>query len=186
MVNYQETGSKIKNAAIQTYDKLVYGNAEAKGEVTGHGLALVAEAIVGSKGVGLLSETVQTVRLESTLTKLAGEAQANVTNSTGLIAGQKGFGTAAHSEFKSLVDAKGLKNVATEKSFLNIGGTKQVVNYGTKGSSRADIVLMNKNGTVKRIYDFKTGNASLTSRQVNRYINNVPGISSPSQIKPIR
>jgi hypothetical protein len=79
-----------------------------------------------------------------------------------------------------------LKNVATERSFLNVNGTKQAVGYGAGGSSRADVILKNADGTVKQIFDLKTGRATLSTRQINNYIKNVPGITKPSQITPIR
>jgi hypothetical protein len=94
------------------------------------------------------------------LTGLAADAKATVT-ATGLKEGEKGFGTAAHSEFKSLVDAKGLKGVTTEASYK--GG--QTATYGTAGSSRADVAL-SRNGAVTHIFDFKTGSGTLSTKQV--------------------
>lgn len=113
------------------------------------------------------------------LTTLAADAKANVT-ATGLKEGEKGFGIAAHSEFKSLVDAKGLKGVSTEVSYVK--GAQRP--YGTAGSSRADVVL-SRNGAVSHVFDLKTGSATLSTKQVGNYIKNVPGINSASQIKPI-
>ncbi len=128
------------------------------------GLGLVGGGGAATKGV----EAVQVARTESALTQMAGTAKINATARTGLVEGQKGFGTAAHTDFKSLVDARGLKNVATEQSFLN----GRSVGYGTSGSSRANAVLLNSNGTVKRVFDFKTGSSVLSPTQSAKYINN--------------
>ncbi|WP_337040316.1 RHS repeat domain-containing protein [Emticicia sp. 17c] len=124
----------------------------------------------------------QVAQTESKLTELAAKAKANATARTGLVEGQKGFGTAAHTEFKKLVDSSGLKNVATEQSYLN----GRPVKYGTKGSSRADVVLLNDDGTIKQVFDFKTGQAVLSPKQSTRYINNIPGVSDSNQITVIK
>jgi len=141
--------------------------------------AIGATAALGGAVVGSIIEKAQ---VGNTLKAIGTQAQANVTASTGKVAGEKGFGTLAHSEFKTLVDAKGLKNVATEVSYKS----GQIVKYGTPGSTRADAVLMNNNGTVRQIFDLKTGNATLGQRQMNNYLNNVPGINSSNQIKIIK
>ena len=96
--------------------------------------------------------------------------------------GASGFGTAAHTEFQTLVDAKKLKNVATEQSYLN--GRR--VPFGTAGSSRADAVLNNTNGTVRQVFDLKTGRAFLSPQQQSNYLNHVPGINKANQITVIR
>jgi RHS repeat-associated protein len=141
--------------------------------------AIGAVAGVGGKFVG---QAIEKYNVTKTIVGLAKQAKENVTSVTGRLEGQRGFGTLAHSELKRLVDAKGLKNVATETSYLN----KASVSYGTNGSSRADVVLLNSNGTVKHIFDLKTGSAQLSERQISQYINNVPGVSSAKQITPIR
>lgn len=114
--------------------------------------------------------------ITNSLRSLTTDAKANVT-ATGLTEGQKGFGTAAHTELKNLVDAKGLKGVSTEQSYLN----GALVKYGTKGSIRADIVLSGSGGPIS-ILDLKTGGATLSPNQVGKYIQNVPGITNASQI----
>ena len=146
--------------------------------------AAVDAAIGATAGVGgkLIGQAVEKAQVTRTLTNLAGEAQANVTAATGKVAGQRGFGTAAHTEFKSLVDAKQLKNVATEASYIN----GRPVPYGTAGSSRADAVLFNSNGSVRQVFDLKTGRAVLSNTQFNNYIQNVPGVTNANQITVLK
>jgi len=150
-----------------------------KALATGNAMLQLA-ALYPAEGpaAGLLAKT-QGVKSSTAevLKTLASDAKANVTAMTGLKEGEKGFGTAAHTELKSLVDAKGLKGVSTEQSYLN--GAK--VPYGTKGSSRADIIH-SLNGSEMNIFDLKTGGAKLSPNQVGQYIKNVPGITKASQI----
>ncbi|WP_159452135.1 RHS repeat-associated core domain-containing protein [Hymenobacter roseosalivarius] len=174
-------GSGLANAVGGAASNAIQGKA-----ITVESVAKDAAIGVGSALGGALAgkavEAAQVSKLGKTLTKLAGEAQENVTSATGKVAGQKGFGTAAHKEFQTLIDAKGLKNVATERSYL--GG--RVVPYGTKGSSRADVVLTRSNGQVRQVFDLKTGGAKLSDSQVGKYIKNVPGVNKANQISEIR
>ncbi|HRG29551.1 MAG TPA: RHS repeat-associated core domain-containing protein [Chitinophagales bacterium] len=66
-------------------------------------------------------------------------------------------GTAKHTEFKNRVDEFGYEDVKTEQTYLN--GDKE--DYGTKGSSRPDVVV----GDKAVLYDYKTGNARVSERQ---------------------
>ncbi len=168
-------GSNVIGGVVSN---LVQGKENNAGTVLKDAATGAGSSIAG-KAIGVL---VEKAVVSNVLEKLAGQAQTNVTSSTGKIAGSRGFGTAAHSEFKSLVDAKGLKNVATEKSFLN----GRPVPYGTPGSSRADAVLMGKGGNVRQVFDLKTGSAVLSPNQAAKYLQNVPGINSPKQITTLR
>jgi hypothetical protein len=55
IVNYEATGSAIKGATIETYDKFVSGSAQDRGEVVGAGVALVGEALFGTKGLSKIN-----------------------------------------------------------------------------------------------------------------------------------
>ncbi|MDN3583991.1 hypothetical protein [Mucilaginibacter flavus] len=155
------------------------------------GKAITAKSVITDAAVGvaagfggrLLEKTaaaIQVARTGKALTAIAADAKAAVT-ATGLKEGEKGFGTAAHTQFKSLVDAQGLKGVATEQSYLG----KDVAKYGIKGSTRAEVTL-SRNGAVSHVFDFKTGSATLSTKQVSNTIKNVPEISSSSQVTAIR
>jgi hypothetical protein len=165
-----KSAAQAMGANEKTADKIAIGTDIGLGFVGGTGAV--------AKGV----ETIQIAKTEKALTEMAGTAKINATARTGLIEGEKGFGTAAHTDFKTLIDGSGLKNIATEQTYL---GGRQIT-YGASGSSRADVVLLNNSGTVKRVFDFKTGSAVLSPTQATKYINNVPGISKASQIKVIR
>ncbi|MDN3583993.1 hypothetical protein [Mucilaginibacter flavus] len=155
------------------------------------GKAITAKSVITDAAVGvaagfggrLLEKTaaaIQVARTGKALTAIAADAKAAVT-ATGLKEGEKGFGTAAHTEFKSLVDAKGFKGITTETSFRNNAS----VAYGTKGSVRTDVAL-SRNGVVSHVFDLKTGSATLSTKQISNTIKNVPGISSSSQVTAIR
>ncbi len=74
-----------------------------------------------------------------------------------------------HSEFEQAV--KDLNNplLKTEVSYKN----GIVVPRGTAGSVRLDVVEYNPNGTVKAIFDLKTGKAGLTQTRINQILSHV-------------
>jgi len=80
------------------------------------------------------------------------------------------YGTAVHSTFATIVNSWGDPNYSTEVSYLN----GQVVQYGTPGSVRADVVYGPTNEPLA-IYDLKTGNAILDFARVLQIQAHVPG-----------
>jgi hypothetical protein len=155
------------------------------------GKKITVKSVATDAAVGLVSAAggrliekgaaaIQVARTGKALQALATEAKANVA-ATGLKEGQRGFGTAAHKEFETLVKQAEMKGVKAEESYL-LGKT---VKYGTKGSSRADVALY-RNGKVIHVYDLKTGKAVLSDAQVTKYVKNVPGLKNAKQVTAIR
>ena len=89
-------------------------------------------------------------------------------------------GTLIHSEFKRLVDTTcPASQYRSEVSYKS----RNLVPYGTPGSSRADVVF----GPVQRpiaAYDLKTGWAYITTGQANAYGENLPAGTPISVIRP--
>ena len=83
----------------------------------------------------------------------------------GPVHGTKGH-TYAENEIKQLQ----WENVKTEVSFKN---TKQV-DYGTPGSIRLDVVIVDGFGRPTYAIDFKFGNAPLTQTRINQILQNLP------------
>ena len=83
----------------------------------------------------------------------------------GAVHGTKGH-TYAENEIKQLQ----WENVKTEVSFKN---TKQV-DYGTPGSIRLDVVIVDGFGRPTYAIDFKFGNAPLTQTRINQILQNLP------------
>ena len=79
-------------------------------------------------------------------------------------------GTKKHAAFKKIVDNFKNANYKTEISFLN----GEVVKYGTKGSSRLDAVLLDEKGNIIAVFDLKTGNAKLSTSQIDKIHANLP------------
>ncbi len=172
--------SAVANVAGGAVNNLVQGkDITVKSVATD--AAVGAAAGLGGQMLEKGLNSIQVAKAGKVLASLATDAKANVTAATGIQEGEKGFGTAAYTEFKNLVDASNLKNVSTEKSFKN----DLVVKYGTAGSVRADVVLQSSKGSVLQIWDLKTGSAILSAKQTTNYIQNVPGVIKPSQITAI-
>ena len=113
---------------------------------------------------------------EETLTTLATKAAQTVGRGKGAV-----YGTKVHSEFADLVEGTGDSNLSTEVSYK--GG--KVVDYGTPGSIRADVV----EGPIDaptNVYDLKTGSAELTPSRIAQMQKELPGGSSVpvQQIRP--
>jgi|GEM_PF-1744323 len=173
---------QIVKGVVKNIVKFATGNGDAKTEVAGTFAGeLLQFGFFPEADMAKAGEISKAGEIEKILTGLAKDAKANVTAQTGLMEGKKGFGTAVHSEFKKLVDARNLDGVSTEQSYLN--GNK--VPYGTKNSVRADVVF-SQYGSPISIFDLKTGRATLSSDQVGKYIQNVPGITSPAQITKLK
>ena len=60
-----------------------------------------------------------------------------------------------------------IPNLHTEISYMNQG----VVDYGTRGSVRYDVVLTNSDFEPIMAWDFKTGSATLTDRRIRKMRN---------------
>ena len=70
----------------------------------------------------------------------------------------------------------------TEISYIDKGITK----WGKKGSVRIDVIEYNPNGTIKAVYDLKTGGAKLTDARKQQIRNelNLPEDVPIYEIKP--
>jgi RHS repeat-associated protein len=89
-------------------------------------------------------------------------------------------GTLKHSEFAKQV--KGLNDPLIQSEVTYKNG--QIVPYGTKGGVRLDVVEYNPNGTIKAVYDLKTGKAGLTNSRIQQIQNNLPNNAPILEIRP--
>jgi|GEM_PF-2643549 len=89
-------------------------------------------------------------------------------------------GTLKHTEFANQV--KGLNNPLLQPEVTYKNG--QIVSYGTKGGVRLDVVEYNANGTIKAVYDLKTGKAGLTNSRIQEIQNNLPNNAPVYEIRP--
>jgi hypothetical protein len=80
------------------------------------------------------------------------------------------YGTRVHSAFQRVVQALGRTDLSTEVSYLN----GQVVPRGTPGSVRLDVVEGPLTSPIK-IFDLKTGSATLTPQRITQIQQNIPG-----------
>jgi len=60
----------------------------------------------------------------------------------------------------------------------------QLVPYGTKGGVRLDVVEYNVDGTIKAVYDLKTGKAGLTTSRIQEILNHLPNNAPVYEIRP--
>jgi RHS repeat-associated protein len=168
---YTETGKQLSLNPNFSFSHMTVKDA---GNIT-TSIVMMVVTEGGSTGANA-GRAAGTVSTESTLTRLATQAVDNIGPGSG-----PAYGTAVHSEFADLVDGLGNSNLSTEVSYK--GG--QVVDYGTPGSIRADVV----EGPVDAptaIYDLKTGNATLTPTRTTQIQNELPGGSNVpvKEIKP--
>ncbi len=140
-------------------------------DVTEHLVLPMATAAIPFGELGSAGTTT-----EVTLTRLATQAADNIGPGSGAV-----YGTAVHGEFADLIEGLGNPNLATEVSYK--GG--QVVEYGTSGSVRVDVVEGPFDAPTC-CYDLKTGSATLTPARAVRIQNELPGGSSVpvKEIKP--
>jgi hypothetical protein len=89
-------------------------------------------------------------------------------------------GTLKHTEFAKQV--KGLNNSLLQPEVTYKNG--QIVPYGTKGGVRLDDVEYNANGTIKAVYDLKTGKAGLTNSRIQDIQNHLPNNAPVYEIRP--
>ena len=99
------------------------------------------------------------ISLEDQLQACADKANASVTGKGHVV------GTYKHSVFAQEVDNLGNPNLKTEVSFSN----GRLVEYGTKGSVRCDAVLFDGIKPI-HVWDFKTGNATLSTARIQRIL----------------
>jgi RHS repeat-associated protein len=85
------------------------------------------------------------------------------------------YGTAVHTIFSGLVKATGRKDLFVEKSFSFEG----LVNYGTAGAIRTDVVLGKIETQPSAIYDLKTGRARLSQARADDIRARFEGFSGP-------
>lgn len=85
-----------------------------------------------------------------------------------------------HTEFANQV--KGLNNPLLQPEVTYKNG--QIVPYGTKGGVRLDVVEYNPNGTIKAVYDLKTGKAGLINSRIQDIQNNLPNNAPVLEIRP--
>ena len=79
------------------------------------------------------------------------------------------YGTRVHTAFAGEVNGLG-QGLRTEVSYLN----GRVVDYGTPGSVRLDVVNVPLNAPVS-IFDLKTGSATLTPARIQQIQSHIPG-----------
>ena len=89
-------------------------------------------------------------------------------------------GTLKHSEFAKQV--KELNNPLLQAEVTYKNG--QLVTYGTKGGVRLDVVEYNVDGTIKAVYDLKTGKAGLTTSRIQEILNHLPNNAPVYEIRP--
>lgn len=139
IANYEQTGAAIKTAAVQTYDQLSNGSPQAKGEVVGKALALVAEAVVGTKGLGKIgaaSKLGETAEVAASVVKTEQKigSLANPFKGKTLQQVQEGL--------EKQVQAGKLKPAYTDP----VSGSKSYVNPKSKYSYNIDTGLSGKTG----------------------------------------
>jgi len=89
-------------------------------------------------------------------------------------------GTLKHTDFANRV--KGLNDPLIQPEVTYKNG--QIVPYGTKGGVRLDVVEYNSNGTIKAVYDLKTGKAGLTNSRIQQIQNHLPNNAPVYEIRP--
>jgi RHS repeat-associated protein len=141
-----------------------------------------AAANASSKTVASLAARRTTVRVATATTArraatsvaddlaaAAGRAEARVGAGRGPV-----HGTRVHREFQDEVEALANPNLHTEVSYLN----GRIVDRGTAGSVRVDVVQGASPSAPTALYDLKTGGARLTEARVRQIQSHVPGGTS--------
>lgn len=62
--------------------------------------------------------------------------------------------------------------------------SSNVERYGVKGGVRLDIVEFNSDGTIKAVYDFKTGNSGLTRSRIQQILQHLPNNAPVYELRP--
>ena len=172
-----ETGKAIVNNVSQTITDVQSSDPNVAGPALGNTMSFVAETVVGAElanlgKVGALGKLDDVSGVTNQLQNTANKASSIVGEGSGAV-----HGTKVHTQFGNMAET--INGVTKEASYLN----GNVVNYGTKGSVRADAVY----GPVNRptaVYDLKTGGAKVTTQNINKYNQHVPGKPPVIEIKP--
>ena len=113
--------------------------------------------------------------LVSDLTAAAKRAAQKVGPGSGSV-----YGTHVHTEFRIEVNNLNNPNLGTGVSYLN----GMEVHYGTAGSVRLDIVEYGPQGQVVRVFDLKTGTATLTAQRIAQIQLHVGAAVPVVEIRP--
>ncbi|KRF27653.1 hypothetical protein ASG93_29360 [Paenibacillus sp. Soil787] len=124
--------------------------------------------------LAVFSKSGKSISTLAQLEGLATEAEASVGQS-GTVAG-----TLKHSYFATKIDALGNNLLKTEVTYLN----GSVVSYGTKGAARLDAVEYNVDGTIKAVFDLKTGKAGLTAKRIKEIQAQLPNYAPVYEVRP--
>ena len=89
-------------------------------------------------------------------------------------------GTLKHTQFAN--EIRNLNNPLLRPEVTYKNG--KIEPYGTKGGVRLDAVEYNTDGTIKAIYDLKTGKAGLTDKRIQDIQNHLPNSAPVYEIKP--
>jgi uncharacterized delta-60 repeat protein len=116
------------------------------------------------------------------LQNFANQAANQATQALGATSGNA-FGIVAHGFFEDQVIASGNPLLQAEVSYT---GGRPAVYRGQKNSVRLDAVLYRPNGTIKAIFDLKTGTAKLDDDQEAKIERNIPMRDRPAPIIVIR
>lgn len=154
------------------YDKPTWSKAIA----TTVGIG-IGEAIRFSVVNGLISKSFSKEASKLTTQQ---ELEAIAKNANGALSGNGPvIGTKKHTLFQIGVDKLNNSLLRTEVSFKN--GVE--VPRGTAGSVRLDVVEYNVDGTIKQVFDLKTGSASLTQQRIQQIQVNLPNLAPVSEIR---
>jgi len=116
----------------------------------------------------------ETRTTQQMLQDMANQADQNVPGS-GTISG-----TLKHTNLASQVTALDDPYLASEVSYKD----GQIVKYGTPGGVRLDVVEYNTDGSIKAIYDLKTGKAGLTQSRITQIQDAVHADVPVIEIRP--
>lgn len=89
-------------------------------------------------------------------------------------------GTLKHTEFAKQI--KNLNNPLLKPEVTYKNG--KIVPYGTKDGVRLDAVEYNSDGTIKAVYDLKTGYAGLTNKRTQEIQKHLPNSAPVIEIRP--
>ncbi|MGH2639709.1 MAG: hypothetical protein ACRDF4_10605, partial [Rhabdochlamydiaceae bacterium] len=141
------------------------------------------DEFLAKKTRGLSEKEIQAItteyisQTEQELGKLATQASKQVVRKEGESAAA--WGTRVHARLKELIIQSGRSDLRGEVSF--IGGKE--FDYGTKGSIRADAILVNEQGNAIAVFDLKTGKAILSEIR-KKILMNATGAGIAKEIRP--
>jgi len=132
-------------------------------------------------------EAADTVAARQTIDRALASAKVRVAKQTGLVEGQKGYGSALHHELDSQIRALAGRNIRAELSYRS----GKVVDWSDAGCVRLDVVIGRKIRLFvkvwpKQVLDLKTGRAHLTPARIAQIRRNLPLYGQLSPILEIR